>query len=247
MPLTAPTLAVTDDADGGGYSASVAGGDASATNTLYAVRYTNLIDGFAWASAGSRVGPGAITGTMAAGAGYYFWHVQSVLSSESVLSGVVHQNLTDDDTALHEQVLEAVLSTVQLLELPGMAQVVRRKVNWADLMLLQLEMPAVVVSSFEQTETPLGGTNAQNDRGLPVYVMFLTKDARENENEARWHLWRQMVWRAFHNCRLSGVADVMNCEVQAAQVILADERKIELQYGGFLIQAHTRENRGFGA
>lgn len=247
MPITAPTFTIDDIASNGGFTATLTGGDSGATNTLYAARYTNALASSTWVSQGSRTGPGTISGTHASGAGYYLWYVKSVLLTDVDISPIVNQPLTDGEDALHEQIIDAVQATVELLALPGITTVYRRKVTWADLMMEQLEFPAVVVSTFEQTDTPLGGTNAMNDRGLPVYVMFMSTDARENENEARWHLWRQMIWRTFHNCRLAAVPDVLNCEVQAAQVILADERKMDLQFGGFQIMAHTREPKGFGA
>lgn len=132
MPLTAPTLVVTDLETGGFVSATISGGDAGATNTLSYQPVTGELGGAAWVSAGSRTGPGLLTVDLGA-TGPFWFKVGSVLLTESVVSNLDYRLVTDGQAAVYDRILDAVQARIALLGLPDLdGGCVRRRVPFLE-------------------------------------------------------------------------------------------------------------------
>lgn len=242
-------LTVTDSANGGGFSAAVTGSPGGATNTLYAQRITDAAGSGGvgnWFAAGSRTGDGAITGTLAAGPGYYWWHL-SVSTGD--LCPVVYQPLTGGLDSLHDRIVDAVEARARLLDLEDLAEIyVREKPVVAACMF-----PCLVLTTFGKAETEPGHTNQQDDTGYAVYAVFVDREANNVLANRKRRLRRQRLRRAFRDQRLPGVAEVMTCVVEPDPVVTIDavrgEDGVVYEYGvsALLLRFVAREVRGLGA
>lgn len=241
MAILVPTLAVTDLETGGGVSAAITGATAGTTNTLYTQAVPGDLGTAAWTAVGSRVGSGSLTVTV--DKGYYHFHVLSTLGADVTASNIVYQKVTDGQDAVQERILAAVAARIGSLLLPGLTQVYRLKVPFRDV----IAYPSIVVTDFNQSETVLGGTTQRDDIGRPVYVVFATKTASQQQDAPQYHLWRQMVWRAFSYQRLPGVAEVDACFVEPAVIGVTDPNDTERYEGALALRFKCREPRGFAA
>lgn len=240
MPLTAPTITVGDDADGGGFSVNVAGGDAGATNAVYYARVPADVGPAAWASAGSLTGPGSVTGTLTRG--YYWWRVDSTLAGETVQSGLYYQNLTESADALQQRILDAVEAGITGLAMPGLSHVYQKEVP----LPAQIEFPCILVTAWNETETPMGGTNERDDFGFPVSVSYLLREAEDEGHKRRTLFWREAVRRKFVSQRLAGVAEVMTCTVEPGPIVALqdDGQRFVAKGGSQVLRFAARQTRG---
>jgi hypothetical protein len=239
MPILTPHLAVTDSANGGGFTATITGGTAGASNQLAYQLTTDLGDQEVWTSAGSRSGPGTITGT--APKGYRWWRVLSTLGTESVVSNLVRQALTDGADSVLTRCLDAAVATIHGLDLNGVQQV-----KWMERPDDQvLEFPCVLLTSWEQVEQLRGGTLQRDDIGHPVLGAIMTRaEVGVEEDKVPLQKWRQAIRRAFINQRLVGVPEVMWCEYEPLGIVQEESAKYQWKSSNFLLRFITREPRG---
>lgn len=241
MAITAPTLSITDSENGGGVTATLAGGNDAADNLVKYVRNVNELGALSWSNLGFRTGPGNVTGTLTKG--YYLWHCISTLGAESVISNLVYQNLSGDD-AVHQQCLDAIEAVVDALALTGINGVEQQKTP--DEMRIRCDMPAVIITPYGRPETMQGGTNQQDDLGYPVYIVFMMRDPDDQSTQARTLLWRQQVSRAIRNQRLAGVSEVHHCVIEPDPVLTMNPADYSLIASAMLVRCVARELRGFG-
>lgn len=130
MPINTPTLALADNADGSGVTATVAGSTAGSTNALYAAPWSGGFVPAAFATAWNRIGDGNIVANLAAG--YHWCHVLSTLAAESAISLVRGIRATSGAAAEFDQKLDGVVAKIQTLSLSGYtsADVLKRKFPW---------------------------------------------------------------------------------------------------------------------
>jgi hypothetical protein len=242
MPLSAPILSVTDSADNTGGVATLTGGDAGATNTVYVQAVNGELGTSAWTSKGSRTGAGSVS--VSAGAGFYWLKCVSVLLTETVVSNLVYQNFTTGAEAVMEQCLVAVQSRIQGLSLSGIANgsVVIRKVPDVK----NVTMPAVFIAPLgSETVSLPAGSNLRDDVGYPVFVGIVANDNQDQvENRGRNLLWRQKVRRAFHAQRLTGVAEVFTCGIETRDIIAPDWFQAMRFVSAMIVRCMSREARG---
>jgi hypothetical protein len=82
--IATPTLAVVDQGDGTGATATIADGSATATNTVYASQ-----DGTTWTAVGSLVGNGTVDLSLAVGRWWVYVHaVEGAATANSIVHAV---------------------------------------------------------------------------------------------------------------------------------------------------------------
>jgi hypothetical protein len=248
-PPTAPTLAMSDNADGTGGAATISGGDAGSTHTVYSQTVDGELGTDSWTSRGSRAGNGTVN--VAPGNGYYWWKVVAGSSGGESVSNLVYQPMTSGTDAVYERILTGVLSRIQGLALDGVANanIVIRKVAWdRDTGSGKAyAYPSIQLSpGVRETINSLAGTNDKDDIGYPVLVSILDLDNQnQTTNRARNLLWREKIVKAFRNQRLPGVTEVFNCVVEPNAVVHAENWLNQNLWTSFVVLRFTsREARG---
>lgn len=166
----------------------------------------------------------------------------------SAVSNLVYQPVTNGLDALHDRIFDAVQARCQLLQLDGIKAVYVREFD----SLGNAEIPCLLLTMFGKSETELGGTNRQDDRGYPVAWYFLDRQpaspAERQVIDKRRHLNRQKFLRAFREQLLPGVPEVMTMRAEPdAVTVTGNQGKLAVTGSGGVLRAITRESRGFGA
>lgn len=247
--LTEPTLAVADNGNDTGATATITGSDSNATNTVYVQAFDDELGTTTWTASGSRTGNGTVSLTLAAG--HYFAYVLSELADESVASSVVYFVVTTGNSAVHDQCLVAAQARIQALTLAGItsSNIIIRKIP-TDRDIGgdgTYDFPAIVISPLGiENQPPSGGTNARDDVGYPVLISFLAADNQDlTTNRERYLKWRETVNRAFRSQRLTGVSEVYICRVQPGPIVSPAAFWKNVYHSSLLVQCISRETRGF--
>lgn len=242
MPLTAPTLSVSDSANGTGGVATLSGGDSGATNTISVQAVDGELGTSTWTSKGNRTGNGTVS--ISATSGFYWIRCVSVLSSETVVSNLVYQNFTSGTDAVLEQCLEAIQARIQGMSLSGIANssVVIQKVP-SD---RNVTRPAIVIGPVGgETVALTSGSNRRDDVGYPVFVGIIAADNQDQDtNRGRNLLWREKIRRAFHAQRLPGVSLNYTCGVETRDIVAPDWFASMRFVSAMVIRCLAREPRG---
>lgn len=245
MPITAPTLSVADNAaTPTGVVATLAGGHASATNTVSYQRVTNEVSAGTWSTLGSRTGNGTVSGTLAKG--YYWFKCESVYSGETVLSNLAIQRVTDGADSVLVQCLDAIVATVQLLGLEDAGSAALRVYGQVFRNMHLVTKPAILCCLDGLTPSENGGTNLRDDCSYPILVEIWDAGACEEKGHL-YAKWYQDIWRALRNQRLAGVTEVYVVNVEPQNAV--DENLPNWQHwkGGLVVRPIAREVRGLGA
>lgn len=252
MPLETPTLAVADNEDATGTTATITTSNAGATNTLYRSSVSGEVEAGTWTSSGSRTGDGTISVSLTT-RGYYFWYVKSVLLTESTISNLVYCPITDGEDAVLTRCIAAVVSRLQLLTLSGIptASIVAIT-DIAGLNPASVPNYPCVLVGREPTPHRISGVlNDRDDIGYPIQVLNCDSDSLGSQSDvARWDKWREQEERAFRYQRLPGVAESqLACEIEPLKILDPAFKPpiYDKVVSGFTIRANCREVRGLGA
>lgn len=214
MPIAVPTLSVTDNQDGTA-TFIVSGGDPSATNLI---RYSRL-EMPGWIDITTINGNGSAT--VPAQLGLRWFAAFSTLLTETVVSAPTPAIITPSPTAIFEQCIQSVVTTLQgaasLSQLGPITTDQVKRQDVIDLEHLGCALPAIVVTPGLQ-ETQDGGTNASDDIDYPVLVAVVDrKDEHDPANTPTYFYWREVIRQLFNNKRLPGVPssyrNVVNFEI----------------------------------
>jgi hypothetical protein len=244
-----PTLAIVDNGDGSGATATIGGSEPGSHNVVYTQRFSGDLESASWQVAGTRSGDGQIE--LALSTGHYFALATSTQGGITVASSVAYFVVTDGVEALHSRCLAAAQARIRLLALAGVEndRVVVRKVPLGrNLGGGGLELPAIVLSPRRTDMPPTSGTNGADDVHYDVLVAIFDRDNQEPTFQLqldRHLLWREQIARAFRNQRLAGVPEVINAAVEPAEGLLDDAWKHELAVSALLVRFTSRETRGF--
>jgi hypothetical protein len=218
------TLAVGDLGTGGGFTATVTGGQAGDTHTLYRTLVSGLTGSLTWTSSGTRTGNGAITGTTSASA-YYWWRLDSVPAAAPTtleISNFVYQRTTSEDDACHDRILDAVKAVIDSLALTGLQETkvldMTEQTRFA-----RLAFPGCAVSAFALTETEVGGTHARDDIGYPVGIMLADRNGTEPTVSRRIKKWREDICDALRSQRIPGIPESMVTGIEPGAVLESNE------------------------
>ena len=248
---TAPTLAVSDNADGTGGVATITLGDAGSTHTVQSQTVDGELGTTTWTTRGSRTGNGTVN--VAPGNGYYWWRVVASNADGESVSNLVYQPMTSGTLALYDRILTAVQARIQSLALNGVANasVIVRKVPWdRDAGAGKTyAFPIVQVSPHGQEQmVPTAGTNLKDDVGYAVLISVMDLDNQHQTNLRERRLrWREAIARTFRHARLPGITEVFDCVVEPNAVVHAPNWLDHNLWTSFLVLRFVaRETRGFG-
>lgn len=249
LALTAPTLAITDAADGTGGTAAVSGGATGATNTLYVGSWAGGVGGVTSAVEGSRTGNGNITMTLTPG--YYWGWVVSSLGGIEATSSLVYFRITDadDEVSISYQYQLAVQARIQSLALSGItnSNIAVKKLPWHR---ATDTYPQIIITGYLPESFPRGaGTNQRNDVGYPVTVTILEADNQNlTANHERNLLWRQRIVQACIDRQIEPSLGAGNshgiCTVEPNTVVVPDSFANNVFHSSFVLRFTARQTRG---
>jgi len=209
MPAV-PTLTVTDNADGSGAVATVAGSTVGSTNVVSVQTY----DGLTWTAAGTRTGDGTLA--LALAKGYCFAKCDSSLSGQNVVSNVVRCPVTDANDSVHARAAEYIRSNLATLSLGGAEQNVKRMTLPTEEVMT---FPGVIVW-FNDGEQIIGGSNNRDDIGYPVHVAIVDQKLTSlSIPPDQYLLYRQRCIRKIRNQPMAGIPEIMTVQVQPSLVV----------------------------
>lgn len=238
------TLTVSDNADGTGGVATIAGSTIGTTNTLYRAAVTGDLGAVSFTSTGTRTGDGTIPITDPA-SGYYWWYVSNSNAGVVTISNLVYQRFTDATDSVRKRCRDAIVSQLTLLALDGIGSRVFGRPIYDE---QTVSLPCALVTYQDTPDQLRGGTNQRDDRGIPIQVFLLTESGLgADAPDGKYTLWRQSAERCFINQRLSGVDEVYTCEIEPAVIFERELPKYSRVVSAFTVRCVTREVRGFGA
>lgn len=241
IATSTPTLAIADNADGTGATATITGAATGATVEVFTVAVDDDFSSQTAVSGGSRSGNGTVS--LDLDPGPYWAFAVATLGGASAVSNIVYFFATTGDDATHQRILEAVQSTIRNLSLSGIdsANVLVRATPWDR----NLTKPCVVIAPLQEQMPANEGTNTKDQIGYGVIVTF-AKATNEDVTTSRnaFLEWRRRAAAAFRNQRLSGVSEVYRCTIEPLPVLLGSAFDKGLDLGGFVIRALAYEARG---
>jgi hypothetical protein len=190
------TVSFTDNANGTGLVATVAGSAVGSTNQLYYARHYGGMLSAAWALGGSRTGDGTIPVSLSDMGPYWLYLVNTNGVTVTVTQVRAFQ-VTDAATtdAVYFRILEAVVARLQSLSLTDIPSVDIRwqKMPWNGKNEIA---QGIIVSPLK--EMGVGGSNMTDDNAYQVQITFLRKNEQDlTDSLSKELLWRQIAQNAF--------------------------------------------------
>lgn len=238
---------MTDNADGTGGVATLAGGNVGASNAVYVANVNGNLGALVWVLAGTVTGN--VTQALSFVPGFYFVICQSTLAGVTTVTNLVYQNLTSGLDAIFESIGLAVVARIQLLNLVG---ITADHILWMKVLsdrkrdVPEEGYPLILCVPYS-TETEGTGGNVHDDVWYPVLILIAAKDHQDQLlNRKQFFTWRKKIYSAFRHQRLPGVGGVINdMKVQPQSVVDAGAW---LQSSTFIsslvVQVSSRESRG---
>ena len=232
------TLTITDNGDGSGATAAIAGGAAAADNMVFVQPLSDLLP------AGEELGPEERTGNGAVAldldAGHYAAWCLSIDGDDMAVSQLQVFAVTDGTESVFRRILLAVQAKIRLLALTGItsANVVIRSVVTER----NLTYPAVEIAPGRRT--PINGVLNSNDYTYDVIVAILAADNQTPDATAAYTAWAEQLGNAFDYQRLSGVAEVNRCVISPGDAVDRQGWDMNRFLGLTILKFSTRETRG---
>jgi hypothetical protein len=151
----------------------------------------------------------------------------------------------DGSQSVYYRILLAVQARLRDLILTGIAEenIIIREVPIGR----DMTVPGIVVAAQRPTMSATDGTNLQDDVIYGVVVGIFDNDAQSQANTDKYTKWEEQIAKGFRNQRLTGVAEVMTCNVVPADAISLRDWLNNKFVGALLLQFTARELRGLGA
>jgi len=217
-----PVLAVADDADNTGATATITASTSGSENIVFTRAVSGGLGTSPWVSSGNRTGNGTVSLNLAAG--YYMAYVQSTLNSQQTVSNQVYFVVTTGADAVLVQCLDGVLARLQGMTFAGItnSNFSIRKLPWNRKLTSSEAKPGAFISPVPVTVRPQGGNNVRDERGYGVAVVVarISNENLTSDMDATI-LWRQQIDRAFLNQRLDAVVENTNCTVEPGSIFNA--------------------------
>lgn len=239
MPIT---LTITDNKDGSGGVATIAGSPVGSTNQLFSSVFDGKHVQQTPTLVGSRVGDGII---VLIAQGYFHYLLLNQTSGEYALNLAA---LTDEADAegMHYRILKDVEVVVNSLNLVPNTFVVKKWLPHVD-ENQSVKTPAIIISPYPSPEAFPGLLTGKDDISYPTLVSIVTEkqplDYTANLN--RNLMWREKIMSAFRFQALPGVHEVFNCIPQPLAIIEpAVFHLTDYMYHGCVFQFIARQLRG---
>lgn len=202
MAIPTPTLTVTDNQNGTA-TFTVSGGDSGASNLIQCSR----IEMPGWLPITTISGNGSAT--VATQLGLKWFAAFATKATDSAVSAPVPAIITPSPTAVFEQCLQSIVTTLQGAAAVGkLGEITPDRITRQDVVDTEHSespLPAIIVSPG-LNENEEGGTNASDDISYPVMVGVIDrKDENDDANTPTYFLWREVIRQLFNNKRLPGV------------------------------------------
>lgn len=247
--VNTPTISLTDNADGTGAIATVAGSTTGSTNAIYAAQWAGGFVGQSYASYGSRTGDGTVS--LALGDGYWFVYCKSTKAAlDGAVSLVAGLRVTDGEDAIWFQCLDAIVAKLQALDLPppwNPENIKSQRFPW-NRSLINADIKAGIFVS-PLSDQIRQATNQGDDIGYGCQVTVIQASNQELvDGMSSALLCRQQITNALlpvsGQAALSGVSEVMNVVIEPGPVI--DPVAFQNQYdvGAIVARCITRQTRG---
>ncbi|WP_439623376.1 hypothetical protein [Gemmata sp.] len=230
------TLTVTDTGDGSGATATVAASSGGANGVYYAA-VDGSLGAVTWSLGGSRVGDGAVPLALPKG---YYW---AYCLTGTAASNLVYFQVTDGADAVITCCFNAVKATIQLLNQPFSVRVYDSQFAGNQ---PAIEYPCTVLTSEDGQDSDEAALNGRDDLGHPVRVQIMVHCVKfDNSIKDTLRAYRQAVFRAFHNQRLSGVTESVRNRVELGGIAMI-RGDAPLANSELTVRCVTREVRGLG-
>lgn len=231
--VATPTLAIADNGDGTGATATISGGDADATHTVYAAAWP----GGSWVEMGDREGNGTVDLSLSLGP--YTGYALAECGFAKACSNVVQFRASDTTPAIQYQCLERVRDVVRGLTLADVesASVVASKFPWT-----YTSMSAGVFCT-PTAESNRPKTNVSNEIGYAVQVTCVQPSNEDLTGDLnRFLLWREQVRQAFKTppADLTAIG-VYKTLVEPRAVLLPEAFARQYDAGAVVIRCFVRE------
>lgn len=214
-----PALAVADDADGTGATATITASTTGSANIVFTRAVSGGLGTSAWVNSGNRTGNGTVSLSLAAG--YYMAYVQSTLNDQEVISNVVYFVATTGSDAVLTQCLDGVLARLQSMTFAGItnSNFTIRKLPWNRKLTSGEAKPGAFISPVPVTVNPKGGSTGRDERGYGVAIVVarISNEDLDSDMDATI-MWRQQIDRAFLNQRLDAVVENWTCTVEPGSI-----------------------------
>lgn len=244
-PPDAPTLAVADDGDDTGATATISDSSAGSANVVYTRAVSGGLGSSAWVNSGNRTGDGTVSLDLAAG--YYMAYVESTLNSQTSSSNVVYFVVTTGGDAVLIKCWDAVLARLQLMTFAGMnvANFTKRKIPYNRKLTESEAKPGAFITPVPETQNPREGTNLRDDVGYGIAIVVIRVSNEDlTSNIDSTVLWRQQINKAFRNQRLDGVVENTNCTVEPGSIFNPAHFGEGYDVFSMTVRCWCRETRG---
>src|SRR6185369_3797179 len=149
-------LTITDNANGTGGLATIAGSDLGQTVTIYGSRLDSA--SLSWSVVGSRTGDGTVS--LALALGYWWFYAAGIVASLPVATAPQKAAFTMATRSVLDRLLDAVVARVQTLTLPAIAPYtvaltpdrVQRFDEFSEMVLPLIQKPSIVVCTGKNLE-----------------------------------------------------------------------------------------------
>ncbi len=248
------SLSITDNADGTGATATIAGADSATTATVYVSLVNQGNNPLAWVSAGSRSGNGTVS--LPVLPSYYFAYCAGTVSAAAALTPPIIFLASYASESVQQQVEMAILAKIQTLTLTGLAtppgnlpssRIMRFDTPMTDdLIPLVGTLPAIIVApAGEAAETVKPVVNARDDIGWPVNVIILANFAPRQQGYAdSIKRWREQIFRAVRFQRLPTVAEVYTVIPEPKAILTWKPPLYDYVFSALTFRAMGRDYRG---
>ena len=185
-PPATPVLAVADQGDGTGATATISGADGGTTNTVYVANWP----GTAFASKGSWTGNGTVDLAIT-DLGPKWAFVKSASTGGNSCSSMVHFRVTDSSNAVFYCILAAAKAVIDGLAITGVTAYLY-KVPWTR----SMAKPGIAICPVQEKIS--ASTNDSDDLGYGVNVVMARVSNQALPVESSGVLgWRDRIERAF--------------------------------------------------
>lgn len=234
MPLT---IAVVDDTDGTGATATIAGSSGAVVSVL-AGQVSGLVGTIPFAVVATRTGDGTVALPLTT-AGMYFAYA----SVTGATSPLYYFPVSNYALAVATRCRRAVVATIKLLAIPPAANVYEQM--FPDESNVMFPNVICTVDGVQETSDVI--LNNRSDVGRPVKVMISDRaDKWDHSMLPSYELWRQSIVRCFIDQQLAGVPESKICKIEPYVIVDPNARQYQHMVSGLVVRCICREVRGVG-
>lgn len=226
------TLIVTDNTDGTGLTATIAGGLITDVWTVYVTSLTPGV--LTFTTYGPRTGNGAVPVPVPNGP-----YVAYALADTGSVTNHVFVSATNRLASTATRLRQYVADAIAALGLPFVAI----EQQWTPVDETNLSFPCVILTVENVQETWEGDMNLTDDIGYPVRVMICDKqDAYDHDTLPDYETWRQTIVDRFRNQQIPVGVNVL-CRVEWDAIINPNLPKLMFVVSEFVVRGIFREPR----